>query len=158
MRYLVCVLARTMTILAVFHGFLQSLKANAMVMPIIRSWPYPFRFIIQLASCRVVCDTELFVKYSKHPVIWHVWGVGCSSFMNLVVVWEKRNRNSVFMLFKSLQISIFCFEVETASFCFRSCMGVFLEDSRLMDERLWLCCNMITNSIRLCCNHESPQL
>jgi hypothetical protein len=55
MRYMVCVLARAVKILAeVFHGFPQFLKENAMVIPIIRSWPLPFYFIIQLPSCHIV--------------------------------------------------------------------------------------------------------
>jgi hypothetical protein len=36
----------------------------------------------------------MYVLNTVNSPIWHIWGVGCSNFMNLLVIWEKLNRNS----------------------------------------------------------------
>jgi hypothetical protein len=56
-----------------------------------------------------------FSRYSKLPAIWDVWGMGCTSYMNLPFSWKNLCENPI--------------QSQNNIFLFSSCMGVFLLDT-----------------------------
>jgi hypothetical protein len=85
---------------------------------------------------------DVMVSTVLHSVIWHVWGMGCAGYMNLLVAWEKlfnrlpiQSQNNMFSLY-----------------FFHDSLPRW--NSRLIGERPtpYICCNVITNSAKLYCN------
>jgi hypothetical protein len=66
---------------------------------------------------------------------------GVCQYIHLPVAGGKlteSNFHEIFALLQSSDISVFCLNIKTICSHFSSCAEGVLEDSELMDERLWM--------------------